>query len=407
MKRIGMRWTWRAAAVLVLGSAAPAALAQDDGKPKTLVEDMNPRAPSTPLDIKLAPYWCPICIKDGKIPAAPPPDVKDGELQMMHRPVSTVVKQVEVTETWMAIQTPHFKILSTLGPANIKFADSLYCKADIERLKTITPKITFLPDGVHLDAHQRLHLYHCRLEREYTHFSALTGNTQPNLGMEAPYEVYLFSDYTNHHNLCDRYIGGRQDKGGVQWHIQDSPRFMLFTCSESMSATLNGKGDGILSNHVFHNVAHIMMDGYNSYIRETPAWLEEGIGHYYERRENPRWNNFCWAEGAAPRDFQKPDWETTIFSLVRRDRDKDPAFSTWCELLQPGEMTGVENGLSWGVVKWMIDTEPLRFTKMIEKMDDLKLNMRSADMIQEGFGVTPSVLYQRWREYVVANWGGK
>ena len=140
-------------------------------------------------------------------------------------------------------------------------------------------------------------------------------------------------------------------------------------------------------------------------MRESPAWIEEGFGHYYERRENIRWNNFCWAEGKPPTDFTKPDWEAIIFTLVRRD--KDVPFSQWCEKLQPGEMSGVENGLSWSIVKWLIETEPLRFTKVLELMHDQKLNLRSADMIQEAFGCSPSVLYQRWREYVLKEYAGK
>jgi hypothetical protein len=38
-------------------------------------------------------------------------------------------------------------------------------------------------------------------------------------------------------------------------------------------------------------------------------------------------------------------------------------------------------------------------------MDDLKRNLSSAQMIEEGFGTSPNVLYQRFREYVLAEWG--
>ena len=77
-----------------------------------------------------------------------------------------------------------------------------------------------------------------------------------------------------------------------------------------------------------------------------------------------------------PSDFTKPDWETTVFALVRRE--KDAPFAQWCEKLQPGELSGIENGLSWSLVKWMIDTEPVRFAKMLHSMHDLSTNLTGA-----------------------------
>jgi hypothetical protein len=385
--------------------AALAAAARQDEKPKVPLDDVNPRATTTPLKIELAPFWCATCLKKKsdvpgllQQPRAP--------ITLVHKSPELLVRQLEIQDDeWRLIETPHFKLFTTLEGSTVKFTDSVFARFDLERLKTITPGISFGPEGVKLDAHERAHMYHVRLERQYAHFSALTNNAQPNLGMLAPYETFLFADYPDHHAFCDRYIGGRQDKGGVQWHVQEKPNFMLFTTAESTVADQVAKGDGALANHVFHNVAHCLIDGYNNYFRETPAWIEEGLGHYYERRENIRWNNFCWAEGKSPTEFVKPDWETTIFSIVRRG--KDPPFAAWCEKLQPGEMTGIENGLSWGLVRWLIETEPVRFTRMIEPMDDLKLNMRSADMIQEAFGCSPSVLYQRWRDYVLKEWAGR
>jgi hypothetical protein len=106
-----------------------------------------------------------------------------------------------------------------------------------------------------------------------------------------------------------------------------------------------------------------------------------------------------------PSDFTKPDWETTIFALVRRDRD--PPFAQWCEKLQPGELSGIENGLTWSYVKWMIDTEPVRFAKMLHSMHDLTTNLTGAQEIDVGFSVAPSVIQQRWRDYVLKNYVGK
>ncbi len=387
-------------ALLAAGAFAVSLARAQEEHAKGGVDDVNPRAPTTPLKIELAPYYCTQCVKEKLIPE------EQRTINLYRAPVANLVARLEIDEKeWMAVQTPHFVIFSTLQDTNVKYSDSVFARFDLERLKPLKMKVQFGPEGAKVDAHARLHLYQVRLERLYAHFSALTNNTKPNLGMPTPYEIYLFRDYTQHHAFVDTYFGRGQDKGGLQHHDREMPNFILFTTAESVISERFGKGDGSLANHVMHNGAHVLIDGYNNYYRETPAWLEEGLGHYYERRENIRINNFCCSEGKPPTEFIKPDWETTIFSIVRRD--KDPPLVQWCEKKQPGEMTGIENGLSWGIVRWMVETEPIRFTKMLEPMDDLKLNLSSAQLVDQAFGVSVSVLYQRWRDYVLQEWAGR
>jgi hypothetical protein len=416
---VGGRWRAPLASLAVVALAAGAhAQTREE---KTIKEDMNPRATTTPLKVELTPYWCAICAKNGLIKGEAPP------IEMMRKPIATIVQQIGLDdpheEPPIVILTPHFKIFSTLKGAAIKLTDGTYVHSDLEKLKSILPKVQIGREGATLDAHERAHLYGVRAEREYAHFAALTANTKPYLGMPLPYELYLFAEYAHHHAFVDRYIGGRNDKSAIEWHVRqekgrpfgakptdpevDLMNFILLSVAESnvQQQQKGARSDGALANHVFHNIAHLLVDGLDNYLRETPAWIEEGLGHYYERRESERWNNFCWAEGKMPSDFTKPDWETTIFALVRRD--KDPPFANWCEKLQPGELSGIENGLSWSLVKWMIDTEPVRFAKMLHSMHDLTTNLTGAQEIDVGFSKTPSVIQQEWREYVLKNYVGK
>jgi len=284
------------------------------------------------------------------------------------------------------------------------------------RKSRFSPRRMFFPklrpgrDGVRLDSHQRAHLYHIRAERWYAHFAALTANKEPYLGMKAPYHLCLFDDYAEHHALNEKFIGRANDKAGVQHHIRREPNFMVFTTSEQQVARDQGRGDTIFQNHVCHNVAHNLCDGHGNYFTETPAWPEEGLGHYYERRENPRHNTFCWSEGSAPRSFLKPDWRGVVRGIVRRK--KDPNLSRWCEKLQPGELTGVQNGLSWSIIQYLVETEPIRFTKLMRKLDERHKTGtaaeakqdRCAKAIEHAFGVSPTVLHERWREWVLENY---
>jgi len=370
------------------------------GPGKGYEDDTHPRSPGTPLEVEFTPYYCPRCVEEERIP--PPRGEK--KIVMMRMPIEDLVAHLGIDKytKWFVIETPHFKILSTIRKGKVKYKGSRYARADLERLKTIFPKLGFGRDSAILDAHERAHLYHVRVERLYSHFRALTNNRKPYLGMESPYELFLLDDISEYHTLADDFIGRGQKMAGIQHHMKEKPNFNCFLTSEQQVQKTKGRGDRLFSNWVMHNVAHNLVDGHLNYYRETWAWLEEGLAHYYERRENERFNTFCWTEGKPPRDFLKPDWKSTIYNLVRRG--KDPPLSAWCEKLQPGELTGVENGMSWSIVKWLVETEPIRFTKMLVKLDDYENKPNSEQCIEHAFGVSPTVLHQRWREYVLENY---
>ena len=367
------------------------AFAQEEEK-KAYEDDTHPRSPGTPLEVVFTPFFCTRCLADGTI-------TESKTVQMMRMPMDELAKTLGLEEgSWIVIQSPHYKLLSTLRPSKVKLKDSRFCRADLERLKVVFPKFGIGRDGAFLDAHERAHLYQIRAERLYAHFSALTDCATPYLGMEAPYEFYLFDDYAEHHALVDKFIGSANDKAGNQHHDREKPNFMVFTTAESQVSRLQGKGDWILGGHVIHNLAHNLIDGHLNYHRETWGWLEEGLGHYYEKREYKR-DTFCWSEGKPPAEFLKPDWESVIYGLVRRGRD-DP-LGEWCEKLQPGQLTGTQNGMSWSIVKWLVETEPVRFTKMLHKFEDYETKPSCEQCIEFAFGASPTVLHQRWREYVL------
>ncbi|MHC4452955.1 MAG: hypothetical protein ACYS0E_22920 [Planctomycetota bacterium] len=362
-------------------------------------DETHPRSPETPLEIAYEPYYCQLCLQEERI------EPREQLVVIMRMRPEELAKELELDKGWLVIATPNFRILSTLEGSKLRFKDSVFAKADLARLQTIFPKLTIGREGAYLNPHQRAHLYHIRAERIYAHFAALTDNSTRFLGMPGPYHLMLFDDYADHHKYNDMFIGRANDKAGIQHHDRLKPNFMIFTTAEGQVARDKGKGDAVFNNHVIHNIAHNLMDGHGNYFRESWGWLEEGIGHYYERRENTKHNTFCWSEGKPPQSFLKPDWKSVIHSLVRRG--KDPPLNQWCEKLQPGALTGTENGCSWSIVKWLVETDPVRFTKMVRKLDDYKNKPSSEECIKFAFGVSPTVLHQRWREYVLENYRKK
>jgi len=364
-----------------------------------VIDEVDPRSPDTPLKIVFRPYYCETCAAEGRI------EPQNQVISMMRMEVGRLAKVLDLDKGWIVIQTPNFKILSTLARAKVKFKGTQFARADLKRLQEIFPKLRGGREGFTVNPHQRAHLYHIRAERVYSHFAALTDNKQKFLGMQGRYQLILLEEYTPYHTLTDQFIGRGQRMAGIQHHMKEPLNFNLFVTSEQQTAQTKGKGDRLFNNWVVHNVAHNLVDGHGNYYRETWAWLEEGIGHYYERRESTAHNTFCWSEGKPPSDFLKPDWESVIYGLVRRGRDTP--LNQWCEKLQPGELSGTENGLSWSIVKWLIETDPIRFTKMLRKLDDYKTKPNAEQCIQYAFNCSPSVLHRRWREYVLANYNKK
>jgi len=377
----------RVLAILLLGLIAFA------GPSKVPTDIEHPRSVGTPLPIKFTPFWCNVCA-----PETPGFEEPRSPATLLRVPPEKLAELLDLDKGWVVIQTRHFRILSTLRKSKIRKRDGRFVGFDLERLKTIFPKLKIGREGALLNAHQRAHLYQIRGERLYSHYSALLDIKKPFLGMMAHYELYLFDDYAEHHQLTDKYIGRANDKAGVQDHRREKPNFMIFTTAESQVAQNDGKGDRIFANHFIHNMAHLLADGTHNYYRETWAWLEEGLAHYYERMENPKHNTFCWTEGKKPDDLLKASWDNVIYNQVRRR--KDTPLSEWCEKLQPGELTAVEHGLCWSIVTWLIETEPVRLAKLMTRIDDIELKSTATEAIEFAFGVPPTVLHQRWREWM-------
>jgi len=363
--------------------------------PSKLKPDMeHPLSPGTPLTFAFTPFWCNRCVE-----GTPGLEAPQKPVTLMRMEPAKLAASLELDDNWIVIQSPNLRILSTLRKSKIKKKGGAFVVHDLMRLQSIFPKFKIGREGANLTAHQRAHLYQIRLERLYAHFATLMNNQKANLGMLAPFEFYLFDDYAEHHLLADKYIGRTNDKAGLQDHRREQPNFMIFTTAESQVSENDGKGDRFLANHVMHNAAHLYADGSDNYFRETWAWLEEGLAHYYERKESPKHNTFCWTEGKKPDDLLKTNWQATVYNFVRLK--KDTPLSEWCEKLQPGELTAIEHALCWSIVTWMIETEPARLAKLMSRIDDTKAKLTATQAIEFAFGVSPSVLHQRWRQWVL------
>ena len=180
------------AAALVVGLAAASARAgacpqvQVDG----VLQDAHPRSPSSPLRYDFAPWSCRHCVEEEILPPA-----AATESTMMQMPVDRLAAQLELAaDRWLALETPNFRLLSTL----------------------------------------------------------------PGCKVSTRYELYLFQDYADHHRYVDRYIGHAFDRGGVQWHFRTpyDPPILALSMAASNSRGGSNRSDAPVANEFrYHSTA--------------------------------------------------------------------------------------------------------------------------------------------------------
>jgi hypothetical protein len=343
----------------------------------------NPRAASRPLVVTWKPWYCTSCIEKEK--------GKPREIRMLRQTTAALVGYCKPKKGWTVIESPHFKIFSSLGKATVKASNSRFVNVDMKRLASIFPRLKGRGGSHALTPHQRAHLYHLRLERLYAHFRALTDNARPLLGMKARYEVFLFARYKSHRVIATGFLNKPRDKAGVRSYLKGSPGLLAM----STSAELFGN-DRALHENVRHHVAHNLANGYGDYYRHTWAFLESGVAHWYDQWETNKAITVCHA-GSICRVPPKSTWRKSVLRLLKRGKDR--SLGGWCEKLYPHELTLNEHMIAWCLVDWMIRTDPVRFTRLLDRVQDLEHKPTAAQAIAEVYGASPDALHQRWRDW--------
>jgi len=98
----------------------------------------------------------------------------------------------------------------------------------------------------------------------------------------------------------------------------------------------------------------------------------------------------------------KSNWRRKIRHLVYLH--KDPSLGNWCEKTSPYQLTGTEHVIAWSIVDWLVESDPIRMSKLLDLSSDGRHIYSAADAIEEVFGITPYVLDERWRKYVLKNY---
>jgi hypothetical protein len=354
-------------------------------------DETHPRAPDQPLPIEFTPWHCQHCIEQELLKAQP------RDVLIMARRAPVFAKRLKIRRSWFVIESPNFKVFSTLAGARINHGDSRFAAADLVRLKTIFPDFNVGGQGSFVTPHQRAHLYQIRVERILSHLRALTGNKRRFLGMGDRFELFLFEKEKEFQAFVEKELAETYSvRTPVQRkHFIGGDNFYVV----STAASLHKGGERELNNMVLHHMAHGIVNGHNDYVSKLWGWLDGGFAHYYERRESVKHNFFCREGQDPPKEFIRGNWLRKIRHIVYRK--KDVSLGLWCDKVYAQQLSGVEHAMAWSIVEWLVRTDPVRLAKLMDIAALSKDRPSSSQAIEQVFGVGPYELHERWRAYVL------
>lgn len=330
------------------------------------------------------------------------------------------------------VETAHFRIGTDLPtykvPLEPEFKNKI--RAELERLgekiPNIDPKTRTLPPWL------RLHLFAQRCEDLYAEFSRLAGVVDadfpggsggvvtpgatymgqgPYLGMKEKYLLLLvnkegtFKDYMKH------YLG-RDSKYGQRWHFKDIAALIYTVSCDAEEGRL--RDDTAMHCDVAFNISQNLLDGFRHYSYDLPVWIREGLGHWFNRKVNPRFNSFDQNEGSTADMKKEWQWEVYCRTKLVQGGGKFAPFSeafTWRDF---GSITFNDHVAVWsrfdfmmsmGQEKWrafLFEVKGRVDARWIPDQSDLVGATRQA--LQKAYGINALEFDEKWAEWVKATY---
>ncbi len=320
------------------------------------------------------------------------------------------------------IETAHFKIGFALGTYKVPQKEKDKILGELTLLSETLPNLK--PKQKSLDPWLRLHLYAQRAEQLYQRFLALvqvdesvfpdgtkawdtTGTywgEGPYLGEKSKYEILILPSEAAHLTyIRDNF--GLANRRTQRWNIV-SRQAITVTIHEKQGSL---KTDTAMHAHVAFNLGHNFLDGFKFYAYDSPIWLREGIGHFFEREISPKYNTFDGDEGSVPEMTKKDDWHSEAVKLVRTG--KAPRMAEMIRFNNYGELELDHHFATWSMVQFLATAHPDGFADFIKGIkgitnaegysDGSDLPGRQRDLFQSIFGWSFAEFDAAWAAWVL------
>ena len=274
------------------------------------------------------------------------------------------------------IETEHFELGFALGSYQVERTEKKKILAELTELQAKLPSIK--PKTKLLDPWLRAHLYAQRLEQcldafieliqvdladfpDGTKAWDLTGTYMgegPYLGQKGKFEVLILPSEATYMSFLREQFGLSLTRT-LRWNIIPEDTLTLIAHIEQAQL----KKDSALHGHLGFNLGISFLNSYKHYSYDAPIWLREGIGHFMERRIDPRFNTFDSSEGSLPKVTKKSDWKTEVAKLVRSGAP--PRMARLIKIKTYSEMELEDHFTTWSMIDFLVKTHPEEFANFL------------------------------------------
>ncbi len=377
-----------------------------------------------------------------------------GPFPFAHSTSDQVADELLISRDVLWLQTPHFRIGSTLKKWKIPVQERKLYRAELAEMQLTYPEID--PKVSTLDPWLRLHLYAWRMEKMYAEFLDHMGWTEEDWAKLPPEDVFnrAFEDeFTKTINEFELDRGGQQrSEGFPQWvgmgqYLGEPHRFEVFmsedepvwaefklryfgmktTHPQRWNIKVDTKDSGNVTarsrcllfgisarqakvkheqhmhNALRHNLAINFLDGYMMYLFDLPAWLREGYAHYMRRLNHKGYSFYDAGEGASAIEKDLEEWAPAVRKLVKKGEAAD--FAKLARLNDYVDLDFDMHLVVWSKMDFLITTDKAKFGQFITALKSQETGAGMADAqrkaFKEVYGWTMRQADEAWKTWVL------
>jgi hypothetical protein len=200
---------------------------------------------------------------------------------------------------------------------------------------------------------------------------------------------------------------GRESRFGQRWHSKDVSSLLYTVSTESDDGRL--KHDTALHCNVAFNISQNLLDGFRYYSYDLPVWIREGLGHWFERRVDPKWNSFDQTEG-SPADMKNTwRWEPYVRNLLHSSGKFAP-FPEAYQWRDFGSITFNDHVTLWSRMDWLLAQDHGKWRAFLFEVkgrvtkewlpDQSDLVGATRDALQKAYGISVLNFDEKWATWV-------
>lgn len=331
------------------------------------------------------------------------------------------------------VETEHLRIGSALEAWSVPIDRTVREALRVELEQLRESGITKFPKKAprQLDPWLRLHLLAQRMENHYALIEDWLGvkdakfpnspadviigegeymGQGPYLGQTGKYLIFVTEEEKPMNEYLKAFMG-RDTEYGQRWNYKEVGSLFYGIASEMEGGRL--KDDRAMHANLVFNLTHNLIDGYRFYSYETPVWIKEGLGHYFERLISPRYNTFDANEGSPASARNTWKWEPEMRKLLA-NRKYSP-FSEAYKWRDYGQINFDDHVAIWSRWDYLMAQGKEKFGKFMKYVkgridsktwlpDDTNLVEATREALQEVYGISPLSFDERWADWVKENY---